>query len=287
MHDNRVGIWIDSATNVEIDGCNIHDNTARGLRVAGVQPRHHGSQHGEQRQRRRLGECFGDADGFTVEETASDVEFIDCVARNNAEDGFDIQGDNVRVLRTVVRDNGCTGIKMGQNGRIENTLVTGNSLGIATTSYFNTTTTVEIVNSTIADNAGQQLYLKQPVGTPPEHYNVVVHNVIAFGAGKAIEAGTAVVLTEHHNLLFRDDTTNPVIVQALESGGDRRYSGQDINAGVWTADSGQGTGTWAISPDFADPERLSRGGGQRCGRQRGPERLPWRKTSRVRRGRRA
>jgi parallel beta-helix repeat protein len=32
LHNNRVGIWVDSATDVEIDSCQIRDNTALGLR---------------------------------------------------------------------------------------------------------------------------------------------------------------------------------------------------------------------------------------------------------------
>jgi len=252
VHDNRVGVWINSANNVEIERCYIHDNKARGLRIAGrsqaVTVRNTESSSNDD----QLG-CLGDGDGFVVEEDASDVEFIDCLARDNSEDGFDIQGDDVRILRSQVRDNGCAGIKMSQNGRIENSVVSRNNLGITTSSYYNAETTVEIVNTTVVDNTGQQLYLKDPGGIPPARYNVVVHNVIAAGPAKAIEAASSVVLTEHHNVLFREETTHPLIVQYLADGGDRRYSGQDLNAGVWKAESGQGAGTWAISPDFADP----------------------------------
>jgi parallel beta-helix repeat protein len=252
VHDNRVGIWIQSATGIEIEGCYVHSNTARGLRVtgasAGVSIRSTESSGNDDGWG-----CFGDADGFTVEETVSDVEFIDCVARNNSEDGFDIQGDDVRILRSAARDNGCTGIKIWQNGHIENSIVAGNNLGISTASYFNASTTVEVVNTTVVDNAGQQLYLRQPVISPPANYQVVLHNLIVAGAGKAIEAGSAIVIAEDHNVLFRSDTTKPVIVRYLPAGGEQVYTGQDVNAGVWKAESGQGTGTWAISPDFADP----------------------------------
>jgi parallel beta-helix repeat protein len=252
VHNNRVGIWIQSASGIEIEGCHVHGNTARGLRVTGASAGVSIRSTESSANNDGWG-CFGDADGFAVEEAASDVEFIDCVARNNSEDGFDIQGDDVRILRSEARDNGCTGIKIWQNGRIENSIVAGNNLGISTASYFNVPTTVEIVNTTVVDNAAQQLYLRQPVISPPANYQVVLHNVIVTGAGKAIEAGSAVVIAEDHNILFRPDTTEPVVVRYLPSGGEQVYTGQDVNAGVWKAESGQGAGTWAISPDFADP----------------------------------
>jgi hypothetical protein len=252
VHGNRVGVWIHSAVGVEIAGCYIHANTARGVRVSGAS-RSIAVRGTESSVNDDGWGCFGDADGFTVEETVSDVEFTDCVARGNSEDGFDIQGDNVRIVRTEARDNGCSGIKMSQNGRIENAIVARNTVGVATSSYFNAMTTIEIVNSTVADNRGQQLYLRQPSGTPPVNYTVAVHNVIVTGRGKAIEAASAVVLTEHHNVLFRADTREPLIVRYLSTDGEQSYSGADVNSGVWKMEGGQGVGTWAISPDFADP----------------------------------
>ena len=61
-----------------------------------------------------------------------------------------------------------------------------------------------------------------------------------------------VAVTEDHNLWFRNDTTAGLLVLHDESGGIRRYTGQEINAGVWSAESGQGAGSFAIDPQFAD-----------------------------------
>lgn len=250
LHGNRLGIWIDSASDVEVDGCQIHGNLAKGLRVSGtsrfVTVRNTVSTANDDGW-----ECLGDADGFVVEETASEVTFIDCEASANGEDGFDIQGNGVTLLRSKSTDNNCAGIKIAQSGRIENAIVTGNNLGITTGNYYNAEIAIEILNSTIAGNAGQQLYLRGSLLSPPSPYDVLVRNVIAYGPGKAIEVMPVVRLTEDHNLFFRDDTTSGVVVR--HTGTEiRRYTGQEVNAGVWRLESGQGAGTWAIDPDFAD-----------------------------------
>jgi hypothetical protein len=251
VHDNRVGLWVSSATNVEIDGCRIHDNTTLGLRVSGTS-RFVTVRDTESYANDDGWGCFGDADGFVVDETAADVTFADSIARDNAEDGFDLQGDRMLVQRSVSRDNGCGGIKLSQNARVENVLVRGGNLGIRTGSQFNAPIVVEIFNATVADNVGQQLYFKQPSGNPPMPYQVILRNVIAVGPGKAIEAASAVQLVEDHNVFFRDETTSHLIVRYLPDGGERRYTGQEVNAGVWTAETGQGAGTFAMPPDFVD-----------------------------------
>lgn len=252
LHHNRAGIWVAGSNNVEIDGCSLHENTVHGLRVLadsnGVVVRNTiSSGHDD-----GLG-CDGNADGFVVEETASNVTFESCIAESNGEDGFDIQGDAVTLARCVSRDNTCTGVKMSQNGRIENALIVGNTAGVLTTSLFALPTTIEILNSTIADNDNQQIHAQSapdPNGVPME-YSLLVRNVIARGPGKAIEAERGVLLTSDHNLLFRDSTAERVIVLHTETG-QEFYSGQQINEGVWQVASGQGAGTWAMLPDFVD-----------------------------------
>lgn len=252
VYGNRVGIWVDAATDVEISDCQVHDNTALGIRVSGT------SQFVTIRDTRSLNNsdglaCAGGADGVSIEETASRITLIAVEASGNSQDGFDLQGDLITAQRCTSRNNLCAGIKIGQNARLDNSLVVGNTTGIATRSYFNVVTTVEIVNSTVADNLGIQMHFKDAAGAglTPEPYNVVVRNVIVSGPGKAMEVAPAVVLTEDHNLLFREDTTSGLIVRHISDVLERRYTGQEINAGVWTTESGQGIGTWAIKPDFA------------------------------------
>ena len=133
--------------------------------------------------------------------------------------------------------------------------MTGNTTGIITTSFYNVPVSASIVNSTSADNSGTQIFLRVPqpgAGTAVSSYSVLLRNLIASGPGKAVEVEWPVAVTEDHNLWFRNDTTAGLLVLHDENGGIRRYTGQEINAGVWSAESGQGAGSFAIDPQFAD-----------------------------------
>lgn len=253
VHDNRAGIWISGASGVEVSGCRIHHNTVHGLRVMGdsrdVTVRDTISEANDD----GLG-CAGDADGFVVEETSANVTFVDCRAAGNGEDGFDLQGDGMLLAGVESRDNACAGVKLYQNARVENSLVTGNLTGISTSSFYNAPIRIDIRNSTIADNLGTQLLLRGAVGGESEEplYSVSVRNVIASGPGKALEALASVDLLEDHNIFFRPDTTSGLLVRHFADGSERRYSGQEINEGLWREESGQGEGTLAIEPRFQE-----------------------------------
>jgi hypothetical protein len=249
-----VGIWIAGATGIVVEGCAL-DGNRLGLRVSGAasdvvvrDTTSAGSDDG-------LG-CDGDADGFSVEETASAVRFERCVARANGEDGFDLQGERVTVAESESRGNGCAGLKLGQDARVENTLVTGNRTGIATSSFFGAPVRIELVNNTVADNRGVQLLLRGRAADPARPSTVLLRNLIVAGAGKLLEVETPLQLLEDHNLFFRPDTGDGAIVVHRDDG-EQRYSGQAINEGRWAAESGQGTGTLAIEPRFVDPERYA------------------------------
>lgn len=244
VYGNRVGLWVAGASDVLVERCSIHDNTSLGLLVSGasrdITVRDTVSADNDDGRG-----CSGDGDGFAVNETATGVSFVNCRAEGNSEDGFDVQGDDALLSSVESRDNGCAGIKVWQNGRVENALVTGNKTGIITTSFFGVATVAEIVNSTVAYNSGTQMLLRGPLRTPAS--TVTVRNVIGAGAGKIVEVIWPTEMVEDHNLFFRNDTGGSAIVRHLAVG-DRRYSGQEINAGVWSAESGQGEGTLAVDP---------------------------------------
>lgn len=249
-----VGIWIAAATRIVVEECELRDNRL-GLRVSGA------ASDVVVRDTTSAGNddgagCDGDADGFAVEETASDVQFERCAALANGEDGFDLQGDRILVAQSESRDNGCSGFKVGQHARIENTLVTGNTTGIATGSFFAAPVRIELVNDTIADNRGVQLLLRANAADPAAPSTVLLRNLVIAGAGKLLEAETPLLLEEDHNVFFRPDTTAGAIVHH-RADGEHRYSGQEINDGVWTTESGQGLGTLAIDPRFVDAERYA------------------------------
>jgi hypothetical protein len=255
LHGNRVGIWIAGAVDVSVHGCHIHHNTVHGLRVAGTSRDVTVSRTTSEANDDGLG-CAGDADGFIVEETSANVTFVACRAVANGEDGFDLQGDVIRLLGVESRDNACSGVKLYQNARVENSVVAGNTTGISTAPVFASSVQIDIRNSTIFDNAGTQILLRGSQSSASEGplYSVSLRNIIASGPGKAVEALSPVHLTEDHNIFFRPDTTSGLLVRHFPDGSERRYTGQEINQGVWKAESGQGQGTFAIEPLFQEGE---------------------------------
>jgi hypothetical protein len=249
-----VGIWLAGVTRVVVEGCLLQANRL-GLRVSGA------ASDITVRDTASIGNddglaCEGDADGFSVEETAREVRFVGCAAVANGEDGFDLQGDRVFVEQGESRDNACAGIKLGQHARVENTLVAGNGTGIAAGSFFGAPVRAEIVNSTVVDNRGVQLLLRARAADPARPSTVLLRNLIVAGAGKLVEIESPLTLREDHNLLFRPDTASAAIVHHRQDG-EHRYSGQAINAGLWALESGQGSGTLAVDPRFADLERYA------------------------------
>ena len=251
-----VGLWLAGATRVVVEGCLLQGNRL-GLRVSGA------ASDITVRDTTSIGNddglaCDGDADGFSVEETAREVRFVGCAALANGEDGFDLQGDRMFVDGGESRGNGCSGLKLGQHARLENLLVTGNGTGVAVSSFFGAPVRSEIVNSTVADNRGVQLLLRARAADPARPSTVLLRNLIVAGPGKLLEAEWPLTLREEHNLFFRPDTTSAAIVR-FSADGERRYSGQAINGGFWAAESGQGAGTLAVDPRFADLDRYAVG----------------------------
>lgn len=253
IHHNRSGIWVAGATRVQIENCYVHQNDANGVRILG------GSTAITVRDTTSSGHddglaCDGDADGFNVDPSSSDVIFEGCLAENNGEDGFDLQGSGILVSRSRSRGNGCAGIKLWQGGRVENALVNANQTGVITSSLYNQPITVELFNSTIADNAGVQILLRRPLfgADSPTPYSVLLRNLIAAGPAKAVEVEADVQLLEDHNLFFRPDTLSRLLVLHPTPESEVFFTGQQINEGQWSAASGQGTGSRAIDPDFVD-----------------------------------
>ncbi len=253
LHGNRAGIWISGASDIEVDACTIHGNSSSGVRVAGdsteITIRDTTSYENDDGQG-----CSGDADGFTVEQSASRVHFIGCTASANSEDGFDIQGDEVSVSSTRSTSNGCAGVKLARSATIVNSVIAGNITGVIATAASEGAQEISLLNTIVADNTGTQILFRNP--TPPtgegSSYSATLRNVVAAGPGKALEVEAGILLTENHNIFFRPNTTEGLIVVHGPSDGPLRYSGQQINSGEWSAASSQGLNTWAIDPGFAN-----------------------------------
>jgi hypothetical protein len=248
--DNTVGIWIAAARAVTVSGCTLRRNRL-GLRVSGastgITVRDTVSSDNDDGRG-----CAGDADGFSVEETARDVRFERCTAERNGEDGFDLQGDAIALTESLSRDNACSGVKLGQSAAIANSVVAGNTTGVAAGSFFGAPVTAAILNSVIANNLGTQILLRANAADPAQPSTVLLRNLLGRGDGKIVEVEWPLTLIEDHNLFFRRDTGSAAIVRHLSAGGERRYTGQEINAGIWQAESGQGAGTLAVDPGFVD-----------------------------------
>jgi nitrous oxidase accessory protein NosD len=246
---NRVGLWIAGARDVLVEDCELRGNRL-GLRISGASQRITVRDTLSTANDDGAG-CAGDADGFSVEETAREIVFERCTASQNGEDGFDVQGDAAQIRESTSRDNRCSGIKLGQSATVENSVIVGNTTGIAVGSFFAVPVITMIVNSVVADNSGTQLLLRAEGADPNQPSAVLLRNLLAAGDGKIVEAEWPLLLLEDHNLLFRRDTSSAAIVRHLADG-ERRYTGQQINSGMWAAESGQGSGTLAIDPSFVD-----------------------------------
>jgi len=255
LHENRAGIWVSGGTNIEIDSCTISGSSSSGVRIFGgsteVLVTNTLSHHNDD----GLG-CDGDADGFTVEQSASRIQFAGCRSWANSEDGFDLQGDAISLAAVQSTGNGCAGVKVARNATITNSIVAANRTGITTTSLIGADQGVVILNSVVADNTGTQIVLRNPpvLGGPLPVYTVLLRNVVAAGPGKALEVEAGIVMSEDHNIFYRPHTNEGLIVVHRPDTAPRRYSGQEINSGLWAAESGGGMTSWALDPDFSGPD---------------------------------
>jgi len=69
-------------------------------------------------------------DGFGIEASSGPIKIIDTFAAHNFGDGLDSKAENTLILRSVVANNSCDGIKLwGDRSRIENSLIYGRGDG--------------------------------------------------------------------------------------------------------------------------------------------------------------
>ena len=241
IHGNQTGIWIAGAHHVTIRDSQVHGNAGVGVRLCAgahdVQVLDTGSHDNDDGRG-----CEGDADGFSADETTAAVRFERVEASGNSEDGFDLQTPNVEVARAIARHNGCSGFKMWAGGYLQNALIEGHRLGINTRAPPGSLTTVQ--NCTVVDNA---LGMRVLGGD----HTVAVQNSIITGPAKALSYAATVWLRERYNILHRPLLKDALIVR-MGPENEWRYSGNDINDGIWQAESGQGEETMADDP-LLDP----------------------------------
>lgn len=241
LHGNQAGIIISDAYNISVQGCMLHDNARLGIRVAGTSYDVTVSDT-DSFENGTPAVCSGAVDGFAATKSTHDITFLRTRSYRNGGDGYDFKGDKITLDSIQSFNNACTGVKLWQNASVQNCLVYGNALGIATMPVLGGTT-VDVLNCTIANNKGVGLSLTHT------SYSVNLVNNIVAGAFKALQYGPSVSLSESHNIFFRTTLYDAVIVPL----GSRRFSDHDINLGTWAALSGQGQGTLAVDPLFVDP----------------------------------
>jgi nitrous oxidase accessory protein NosD len=236
IQGNRTGIWIAGGYRVAVRDTVLRNNFRTGVRIfAGahdieiVNTRSEGNNDGAG--------CDGDSDGFNVDTGCRNVLFDNAAAIGNSEDGFDLQGRDMTLLRATSRNNQCSGIKVADGAYIENALVVGNKTGI-NIGGAPATATVVTYSTVVANDLGVRV-----VGAG---YRATVSDSIISGPAKALEYDAAVNLIESRNVLARPRLRERLIVQ--NGATQALFSGDDINAGKWARSSGQGNGTVARDP---------------------------------------
>ncbi|MFQ5665215.1 MAG: PKD domain-containing protein [Candidatus Binatia bacterium] len=245
LHHNHAGIIAGGAYNVTVTGCALHDNSGVGMRLVG-DTRNVLVTDTDSFMNGDGATCSSVVDGFAIGPQPIGVAFVRARAYDNGGDGFDLKGDQITLEDIESSGNACTGIKLWANASVKRCLVTGNSRGFAVTSLPGDTT-VDVMNCTVADNDGVGMDLS---GFVPRHpYTARLRNSIIAGAHKAIQYQSAQVLSEAYNIFYRPDPRGAVLAPVRR----RRFTGSDINRGLWARRSHQGEGTLAVDPLFVDP----------------------------------
>lgn len=251
VHGNRSGIWVAGASNVRIHDSTVEGNSTTGIRI------YQGSQAIKISDTAAVANndgagCQGNADGFAVEQDVSDFRCVRCRASNNGEDGFDVAAQIVVIDRSWATDNGCAGVKLYQGGQVTNSVIARNRTGVLTTNSSPNMVQVKLLHLSVADHSGIGVLLRAPMTAFTQApYEVSLQGSIVAGRGKALEVEANVQFTEQNNILFRPDSTAPLI--SLHSAtGSQTFSGQQINAKRYLTQTGLGKGTLAVDPEFAE-----------------------------------
>jgi hypothetical protein len=246
LHDDRAGIIMADAFNVTVDNCALHNNSHLGMRLVGTT---HDVLVSDTASfaNGKPSMCSAKVDGFASSSGVSNVTFLRTRAYNNGGDGFDLKGAQTIFDQVSSFGNACTGLKIWQSASVNGCLVAQNGgVGVAMGSVSGGST-VDITNCTVAANRSVQINLHGP-SNPGTVFAVNLLNNIVAGDFKAVQYGSTVALSESHNIFYRPNAYT--IVLSPSSG--HRFSGHDVNVGLWNQVSGKGEGTLAVDPQFVD-----------------------------------
>jgi len=245
LYGNKAGIIMGGASHITVDHCSIHDNSTLGIRFAA-------GTHDvlvtdtDSFMNGTPTVCSSSVDGFAAEANTSALTFTRVRAYGNGGDGFDLQSDQLTLNDVTSNGNACTGIKLYQNVVVHGCLVFSNARGVAVTSLAGGSL-ADIAQCTVAANAGVALDLTKPKLSGVT-FAVQLHNNILTSDVKVFQYVSAAAVSEDHDIVFRPTAYDPVIAQI----GTYRFTGHDINTGLWTMRTHQGDGTLAVDPLFVD-----------------------------------
>ena len=172
-------------------------------------------------------------DGFGIEPSDGPIEIAETVAEHNFGDGLDSKARNTYIHHCIVSNNTCDGIKLwGAPSKVENCLVYGTGDGaespwvpIVIDQEGQPNGTFEITNVTVDDVPTRESYMvtvQYDSSTPTAL--ILRNNIFANGYG-AVFIGPSVKLTAEHNLFFRPNDREQVII------GEKEFTADDLRAG--------------------------------------------------------
>jgi hypothetical protein len=152
-------------------------------------------------------------DGFGVEPSDGPIEIVDTIAEHNYGDGLDSKVRNTTILRCIVANNSCDGVKLwGGGSRLENTLIYGRGDGSAELTPWaavvigteDANARFDLVNVTVDDTLGNNYIMHVQYDTPDIPVNLTLQNVIFRGVGPSshVFVGEASHLIARHNLFW-------------------------------------------------------------------------------------
>lgn len=235
------GLHIISAMDLEIEGCNFHNNSGTGFAVSP------GPLNIARIVRTRSSYNDGPElpDGFALD-SGEDIVIDKCVAEYNAGSGFSCLTSKTAISASVARNNGRYGINCtGEGFKLVNCIIDSSGMagvalhdGGAYELYNNLT-----INCGLKGDYG--LLAAPEAGFSPARVSLV-NNIFAYNYGGVHFCSSAVLEKEEHNIYWSR-------ADAEISISNRRYSRSEINDGVWFKETGRGGHSFCVDPLFVDP----------------------------------
>lgn len=232
------GLYIISAADLLVEGCNFLNNSGPGFVVSP------GPINNSRVVRTR---SSYNMEGFLLD-SGSDITLEKCLAESNAGSGFICMTSGTAISASVARDNGRNGVKLsGEGYRLVNCIIDscGKAGVILQGSGFYGLYNNLVVNCGIKGDFG---LIAAPEAGPYPARASLVNNIFAYNYGGVHFGSSAAMEKEDHNIYWsRED--------AEISTSNRRYTRREINERVWHKETGRGERSFCRDPLFVDQAR--------------------------------